>query len=110
MLTNQSLYKTGKYSDLTIKCQGKTWKCHQAIICPQSKPLAAALNGSFKEATTREIDLEEEDPDIVKLMLDFLYRGDYDDGSGISRMRPLTTNIASSSSVRTPFLLYFRYL
>jgi hypothetical protein len=45
---SSSLYDTGKYTDMTVKCQGKEWKVHRAIVCSQSKPLAAAMDGKFK--------------------------------------------------------------
>ncbi len=42
------LFSSGRYSDLTIKCQGRVFKVHRAIVCLQSKPLAAAIEGGFK--------------------------------------------------------------
>jgi len=45
----------------------------------QSKPLAAAVDGNFLEATTGEVDLQEDDPKILDLMLQFMYTGTYDD-------------------------------
>lgn len=45
---NFGLFSSEKYSDLTIKYHGRKWKVHRAIVCLQSKPLAAAVDGSFK--------------------------------------------------------------
>jgi hypothetical protein len=99
------LYSSEKYSDMVIKCQGRQWKVHRAVVCPQSKPLAAAVDGNFKvgspstcdtlylleqEAIMGEIDLEEDEPEIVELMLQFLYKGAYSDGR--------TSSVASGSS------------
>lgn len=121
------LYSSEKYSDLVIKCQGRQWKVHRAVVCPQSKPLAAAVDGNFKvlslstcdvfclpeqEATTGEIDLEGDEPDIVELMLQFLYKGAYSDGrtpyvaSGSSTPSGQATTQAArqqSTSPRSPF-------
>ncbi|KAF7936871.1 hypothetical protein BELL_0012g00370 [Botrytis elliptica] len=71
------LYTTGKYTDLIIKCQGKEFKVHRAIICSQSKPLAAAIDHGFKEATDGVFDFDEEEPEIVEYMIRFLYDGLY---------------------------------
>ncbi|KAI9651107.1 hypothetical protein NHQ30_001144 [Ciborinia camelliae] len=90
------LYATGKYSDLIIKCQGKKFKLHRAIVCSQSKPLSAAIDHGFKvirlqcdvecfvyadtkvqEATTGEINLEDDEAEIVGYMIDFIYSGSY---------------------------------
>ncbi|TGO30095.1 hypothetical protein BPAE_0008g00870 [Botrytis paeoniae] len=71
------LYTTGKYTDLIIKCQGKKFKVHRAIICSQSKPLAAAIDHGFKEATDGMFNFEEDEPEIVEYMIRFLYDGLY---------------------------------
>jgi len=42
------ILKSGRYSDLTIKCHGRVFKVHRNIIAVQSKPLAAAIDGDFK--------------------------------------------------------------
>lgn len=39
----KSLLNDGKYADMTISCQEHDFKCHRAIICPQSDFFAAAL-------------------------------------------------------------------
>ncbi|PQE28543.1 BTB POZ fold protein [Rutstroemia sp. NJR-2017a WRK4] len=37
-----------KYSDLTIKCQGKTFYVHQVIVCTQSSVIEAAVDADNK--------------------------------------------------------------
>ncbi|KUJ17733.1 uncharacterized protein LY89DRAFT_733560 [Mollisia scopiformis] len=70
-----SLFTSGKYSDLVIRCRGKRWNVHRLVVCMQSRPIAAALDGGFKEASTGEFTLEEDDPETVQLMLKFMYTG-----------------------------------
>ncbi|KUJ17752.1 uncharacterized protein LY89DRAFT_718381 [Mollisia scopiformis] len=72
-----SLLETGKWSDLEIKCKDRHWRVHKAIICLQSKPLAAAADGGFLESQTGTIDLSDHDPDVVNYMIQFMYTGDY---------------------------------
>ncbi|CZT12787.1 uncharacterized protein RAG0_16492 [Rhynchosporium agropyri] len=91
-----SMFSTGKYSDLLIKCKGKEWKVHRAIVCLQSKPLTAAIDGKFKEAMTGEINLYGNEPEIVQCMLQFLYTSDYKDGS-IEVMTQAITNAPESA-------------
>lgn len=42
-----SLLDDPKYSDLTIHCDGRTFRVHKVIICLQSKPLAAHVDNPF---------------------------------------------------------------
>jgi len=94
------MLKSGKYSDLTIKCGESVFKVHRNVICLQSKPLAAAVDGDFKvrylrkvptigqfndkvqESVTKVIELEEEEPPIVERMVQFMYNRDYSDADG----------------------------
>jgi hypothetical protein len=62
------------------------------VVCTQSRPLAAAIDGNFrvsgqvylievtdvfqKESSTGEIDLEEDDPHVIGFMLEYFYKGD----------------------------------
>ncbi|TEY87486.1 hypothetical protein BOTCAL_0001g00120 [Botryotinia calthae] len=66
--------------DFTIKCKGHSFFIHRDIVAPQSKPLGTAMKtGKFLEGINREIIMSDEndDPEIVALMVDFLYSGEY---------------------------------
>ncbi|EKD20163.1 uncharacterized protein L3040_002878 [Drepanopeziza brunnea f. sp. 'multigermtubi'] len=75
-----TMLSSGKYSDLKITCHGKEFVVHRAVVCLQSKPLAAAIDGKFKEAITGQIDLDGNEPAVVEAMLKFMYTSDYPDG------------------------------
>ncbi|KAF7945291.1 hypothetical protein EAE96_010069 [Botrytis aclada] len=81
--------------DFTIRCKGHSFLVHRDIIAPQSKPLGAAMEtGKFLEGTKREMILNDEndDPEIVALMVEFLYNGEY------TISFPFNTSSASRSS------------
>ena len=42
------LLKTGKYSDLKIRCGTAEWRVHRSVLCPRSKYIAAACDGEFE--------------------------------------------------------------
>lgn len=44
---------TDQYCDLKLLCRGREFKVHQAIVCPQSSVLAAAVSGNFKVSSFR---------------------------------------------------------
>ncbi|PQE06300.1 BTB POZ domain protein [Rutstroemia sp. NJR-2017a BBW] len=72
------MLESGRYSDLTIKCGGKVFRVHRNVVCLQSKPLAAHVDGVFLEAVTGEINLPDDHPAILERLIKFLYTGDFD--------------------------------
>ncbi|KFY87361.1 hypothetical protein V500_07006 [Pseudogymnoascus sp. VKM F-4518 (FW-2643)] len=73
-----TLLDSGKYSDLRLTCQERTWNVHRAVICTASPVFAAMADGEFK-AQSGVIDLPADEPEIVEVMLRFLYQGKYND-------------------------------
>ncbi|OJD15234.1 hypothetical protein AJ78_04495 [Emergomyces pasteurianus Ep9510] len=62
-----------KYSDMTICCDTNKYHVHRVVVCNQSPFFAAALDKQFKEATAAEVVLEEDDPELVRLMIAHFY-------------------------------------
>ncbi|KAF1968007.1 hypothetical protein BU23DRAFT_277911 [Bimuria novae-zelandiae CBS 107.79] len=75
--TLKDLLATGKYSDLTITCGVDTYAVHAMVVCSQSEFLAGAARFPGIESETKNVDLSDEEPAIVKLLMQFLYEGDY---------------------------------
>ncbi|KAG7284299.1 hypothetical protein NEMBOFW57_010668 [Staphylotrichum longicolle] len=94
-----SLLGSERFSDMTIRCGGREFKAHRAIVCPQSPFFDRALTGGFavsdspgrldrhehrnqmlithQESATNTVDLPEDDPDVLECFLQFLYTGTY---------------------------------
>ncbi|TEY28519.1 hypothetical protein BOTCAL_1019g00010 [Botryotinia calthae] len=70
-------FDNGIYSDLIIKCRNRSWNVHRLIVCSQSKVLHAACMTGFKEADTGVIELNDDDPVSVEIMLKYFYTGTY---------------------------------
>ncbi|KAK6596767.1 BTB/POZ domain-containing protein [Botrytis cinerea] len=70
-----------EYSDFVIKCHSRIFPVHRIVVCTQSKPIRAAADGGFMESVTGILDLEDDDPETVARMINFLYLQDYDDTS-----------------------------
>ncbi|KAH7189658.1 uncharacterized protein B0J16DRAFT_397624 [Fusarium flagelliforme] len=74
-----SILASGQFSDFTMICEGQEFRLHQAVVCPQSRVLNAALCGGFEEATTKVITVKDFDIATVKRLVSFFYTGDYDE-------------------------------
>ncbi|CAG7965196.1 unnamed protein product [Penicillium nalgiovense] len=74
----QSLLESGRYSDLTISCEGRKFAVHRAIVCCQSSFFGAAVKGGFKAASS-QIDLPDDELATIQRVVTFLYIRDYDD-------------------------------
>ncbi|RPA76712.1 hypothetical protein BJ508DRAFT_417483 [Ascobolus immersus RN42] len=74
-----SLLRTGKWSDLTLKCgdSDEVFRVHKTIVCSQSEFFEACVESGMKESGENEIRLVEEEPADVARMLEFLYGGAY---------------------------------
>ncbi|KAK6856546.1 hypothetical protein PG995_006733 [Apiospora arundinis] len=41
------LYQTGKYSDIKVRCEDRTWNLHRAVICQRCPYFEKAFSGAF---------------------------------------------------------------
>ncbi|KAL1993463.1 hypothetical protein VTN49DRAFT_3412 [Thermomyces lanuginosus] len=73
----ESLYRDPKYSDLTIVCGTEKFAVHRCIVCPRSQFFARACDGDYQESASREIHLPDDDPIVVKKVIQYLYTLDY---------------------------------
>ncbi|KAH8688392.1 BTB/POZ protein [Ilyonectria robusta] len=89
-----------KFSDMTIRCGGREFKAHRAIICTQSSFFDRAFSSDFREATSQTIDLPEDDPAVLERILEFLYKGNYTDGTGNTWEKPSTAAMMSPEEVQ----------
>ncbi|RMY61287.1 hypothetical protein D0863_11321 [Hortaea werneckii] len=70
------LLDTGEYSDLTIKCGDRTFQVHKNIVCEGATGTIELQSSTDPNAVEDDPSLD--DPDAVKLMIDFLYLHDYE--------------------------------
>ncbi|KAI0184039.1 hypothetical protein EV127DRAFT_351381 [Xylaria flabelliformis] len=78
MSSLEKLYYGGEYSDFTISCGQSRYRVHKALVCPQSDFFTAACDGGFKETREGIVDLPDDDPWAVKMMVHYFYHFEYD--------------------------------
>ncbi|KAK4580331.1 hypothetical protein LTR86_000534 [Recurvomyces mirabilis] len=66
-----------RYSDLTIRCQGREFKVHKAVVCPASTVIASACDIAMRESTTGIIEHSFFDVDTLGRMISYIYTQDY---------------------------------
>ncbi|KAI8237252.1 Speckle-type POZ protein-like B [Colletotrichum sp. SAR 10_86] len=93
------LFLSEKYADMTIICNGSTFKAHRAIVCPQSSFFDKAFSAPFKEAASGTIDLPDDEPSIFRRLLQFLYTGNYDDGVTPTLGKPAAISLLQPDEV-----------
>ena len=74
-LNNQR--KTGSRCDTTLICGDQKFKAHQNILCAASEYFTCLRDGGFSESRQEDINLTESisDPEIIELILEFIYTG-----------------------------------
>ncbi|KAL2158848.1 hypothetical protein VTH06DRAFT_4040 [Thermothelomyces fergusii] len=87
LLSLHRLFEERTYSDLTIICGDHEFNVHKAVICPRSSFFAKACDSLFQEGSTGVVSLPDDDPQIVKLMLHYLYHLDYPRQPGATQGR-----------------------
>ncbi|KAK5094183.1 hypothetical protein LTR70_004245 [Exophiala xenobiotica] len=72
-LTHDSLMHDDEYADLTIRAGVRTWKVHRSILCSRCRFFKAACKDGFQEAESQMINLNDDNPQGVEQMLEYLY-------------------------------------
>ena len=111
------LLQSAKYSDLTLCCGDREFAVHRAIVCPHSPFFDAVCGGTFKvstehsrqnfrirtdaapqEASSRRIELKDDDPETVERMISFMYSLDYQDERQGETEAPGSTEVEDSNT------------
>ena len=71
------LHLRPEFSDLNIKCQGREFPVHKAIVCAYSPVIHAAMKHDFEEARTGVYTMDSFDPQTVDAMVSYMYHGNH---------------------------------
>ena len=62
-------------SDFVVKCQDKEFHVHQYILKQQSEYFNRLLNNNFVESENKSVAIDDFEPEIVEILLRYLYTG-----------------------------------
>ncbi|KAI4703694.1 hypothetical protein J4E89_009917 [Alternaria sp. Ai002NY15] len=84
-------YKNGDFTDLVISCGNSTFDVHSVVVGSACEFFANNIKFGGKEADERRIDLPDDDPEMIRRLIAYLYLGDYDptDDIGIAAFEQL---------------------
>ncbi|KAF1915882.1 hypothetical protein BDU57DRAFT_556238 [Ampelomyces quisqualis] len=72
-------YKDEEFTDLTISCGSLIFNVHAVVVCSACDFFKRSLKFAVgKESKERGIDLPEDDPEMIRRLIAYLYLGDYD--------------------------------
>ena len=71
----EKIFNDGSFSDFTVKCQGREFMCHQAILAGRSSYFHNMLSHDMEEKEQKSVDIKDFTADIVKEMLLYIYTG-----------------------------------
>jgi hypothetical protein len=72
-----SLFGNDEYADLEIRCEGRSFKVHKAIICTASSVIASACRHAMQEKNTGVIEHTQYDAKSLERLISYVYTQDY---------------------------------
>ncbi|KAJ6284184.1 hypothetical protein J3E71DRAFT_390632 [Bipolaris maydis] len=84
------------YSDFKITCGSDTYKVRKVIVYNRAEFFARAVSFSGQETKSGILDLPEDEPETVKLLIQYLYERGYEP------QLPLTDTLFSIVAISTP--------
>ncbi|ENH99091.1 hypothetical protein COCC4DRAFT_181912 [Bipolaris maydis ATCC 48331] len=92
----KSSLASGTYSDFKITCGSDTYKVRKVIVCNRAGFFARAVGFGGQETESGILDLPEDEPETVKLLIQYLYERGYEP------QLPLTDASFSMVAISTP--------
>jgi len=70
------LFESENYSDVTVTCADKEFRCHKNILASRSPVFKTMLESDMKEKKTGRIEIKNMSSEVVGDMLKYIYSGD----------------------------------
>jgi len=77
--TFSAYLKNESLSDVKLKCEGRIFFAHKLILAASSKVFAAMFSNKMAETEEGVVDITDVDPDVLQLLLQYMYLGERPD-------------------------------
>lgn len=72
----ESLFKSEKLSDVTVKVKDKSFRLHKCILAARSPIFSAMFTDDFKEKAESTVIIEDIEPKVMEKLFQYIYTGD----------------------------------
>jgi len=72
----ESILNSRDYSDITVTCENKEFKCHKIILTSRCQVFKTMLESNMKEKETGSIEIKDMKLDIFEDLLKYIYSGE----------------------------------
>jgi len=64
-----------EFADITIQCEGKSYRCHKYILASRSPVFKAMFKSDMKEMRTGSVEIKNMRPEVLERLLGYIYTG-----------------------------------
>lgn len=105
----RSLCSQPKLVDITLSAGGRDFPCHRSILALCSLYFRSMFSGDFVESIAARVELQDVDPDILAVLLDFAYTGKLTINQGNVEGLIQTSSQLQFQTVRTVCCRYLQH-
>ncbi|KAK4549103.1 hypothetical protein LTR36_007559 [Oleoguttula mirabilis] len=77
VLASAELFRTGRYSDMTVVCGERSWELHKSVVLVQSEVFERMCDGAFREARENRVNFSDDNESAMAAMLHYFYHLNY---------------------------------
>ena len=70
-----NIFTNGKFTDCSITCEGKEFRCHKSILAARSSVFDAMFTHNMEEKISSRVDIIDLDSETVQDMITYIYSG-----------------------------------
>ena len=98
-----NIFHIGKFTDCTIVCEGREFKCHQNILAGRSSVFDAMFSHDMEERRRGNVDILDLDSDTVHDMIIYIYSGK------VGELKRKATGLLSAADKYDLKVIYFDF-